>query len=1551
MIKLSLFFTLLRHKIPRVWLKKVSIGLTKLICRETNVLAAIIKALGCFVLVTTLLTVLLISVLHYCLADLTAIEPYIARKITQTLHQPVEIKGITAQWHWNKASLNVAQLKIGSPTSPQILAKQVYMSIPLYPLIWGKFTTKALDINELNITIKQTGRINQPQWFAAGFDLNQPSDGSSLRWALTQPSITVDKLILNIHDTAKHWVPESNTQLSLQRVLLSNTVLQALSESNIINNINYINNNGNKNNHTNINNVSNTNYISLTNNSSNFTFNTKKSKTPKRLNSNFEHVFQAEFTPNVQDVRLGSNAKLFAKFNHASFADIHDTRLWQGEANILLPAVNVKPTAHWLLNQWSNTQATSNKPAVLWQKWLNNSTVLRQSTLSLDTRIQFSPKHITVFNTAKINQLPDTLGKTIPFTLQWQWNKATQYKQATHRVIAKIPTLTLAPWLNQVKTMPLSTSLITALATAQPQAVLKNIIIDSTVDTKKITGLNFSTLINNATINAFNWQSNSNSNLNSKSNKNSLTIPSVQGVSGQLNIHYSHHNTPQTTIGIKLNSQNPMVVLPKLLAEPTIVLQAIKGDIELTINQKAINVALNNIQFNNNDAEGILNGSYYYDLNTSKINTTINTAINTVKNTQINSLGILNLQGRFARVNIANIYRYLPLTLSESARKWLKHTLVNGQMNQVNWSIKGDVSRFPFVSNSNPIHAFKINSSDNTKNIPHIKNNAEYFKLQGILTDGTLNFNPVVTAPQLTWPLIQSVTGNIMLQGNSMALSDMKGNINTVNIHKLINIDSLINTDNLIKTSRPNTSTDIATPTTELLKATPEPELMIQVPHLTINNLSEPIIIANIKTQATTQNILDLIRNTPLSTHLSEPFNTLKTQGISEIDAHLNLDITKPEAFTTQGTAMLKEATLSLSKDLPAIEQINASINFKETGFTVEAARANWLGGDVTLTGGFDIHNTQKTVHLTGQAHLEKIKQYSTNPMAQALLKRAEGQLEYDLALNTNEQGVSWIVKADLTNTKLKWPGFLDKAVGTPLPFSLARVPIQRNKSLNNIPSVINHDKWEVSLGETVLGPFQGVVERQLHNNTWAIERGAVALGDDAVLNTPDTGLGVHIVGKSVNLDHIQTELTALPWKTLPIDDVPQPSMTPLKPPAWMPSTIAVQVDDLTFGHRLYRNIISGASRNGVYGENWNGNLVAQGINGYFSWKDPHLSKDLGKGQLQLKLTELTIPPSELEDSKQSLLNILPNQVPSVELNIDKLTLGTHFLGNISLQARNTTRPIIAKKVGVVNIVDINDTDPLLTDERGWDIQSLTIQHPHFDMQAKGAWQHNTQYPQGQVHLNFKLKTDSLGNVLNDFKYDPIVAAAAGEVTGDIAWQGTPFGIDIANLSGNITGQFKEGHFLKADPGVGRLVGLFSLQNLPRRLSLNFKDTFGEGFSFDKVNMTASINKGQLTMDSFLMRSSLAKITAVGKVSLTNEKQALRFTIKPEINAGSASLLYMAINPVIGLSTLAAQWLFREPLTDSLTTFYDITGSWIAPEVNSVKRKTALPYTENGILN
>ncbi|MNW05828.1 hypothetical protein D3C71_2021390 [compost metagenome] len=69
--------------------------------------------------------------------------------------------------------------------------------------------------------------------------------------------------------------------------------------------------------------------------------------------------------------------------------------------------------------------------------------------------------------------------------------------------------------------------------------------------------------------------------------------------------------------------------------------------------------------------------------------------------------------------------------------------------------------------------------------------------------------------------------------------------------------------------------------------------------------------------------------------------------------------------------------------------------------------------------------------------------------------------------------------------------------------------------------------------------------------------------------------------------------------------------------------------------------------------------------------------------------------------------------------------------------------------------------------------------------------------------------------------------------------------------------------------------------------------------------------------------------------------------VVPEINAGTASLVATAINPVIGLSSFLAQILLRGPLIAAATKEFRIDGSWSDPQVNAVpttpKPKIAAP--------
>ena len=75
-----------------------------------------------------------------------------------------------------------------------------------------------------------------------------------------------------------------------------------------------------------------------------------------------------------------------------------------------------------------------------------------------------------------------------------------------------------------------------------------------------------------------------------------------------------------------------------------------------------------------------------------------------------------------------------------------------------------------------------------------------------------------------------------------------------------------------------------------------------------------------------------------------------------------------------------------------------------------------------------------------------------------------------------------------------------------------------------------------------------------------------------------------------------------------------------------------------------------------------------------------------------------------------------------------------------------------------------------------------------------------------------------------------------GSLDGSVSWPGSPLSPDTAKMNGQIKVAIDAGQFLKAEPRHGAsLLGVLSLQSLPRRLALDFRDVFSDGFAFDFV--------------------------------------------------------------------------------------------------------------------
>ena len=132
---------------------------------------------------------------------------------------------------------------------------------------------------------------------------------------------------------------------------------------------------------------------------------------------------------------------------------------------------------------------------------------------------------------------------------------------------------------------------------------------------------------------------------------------------------------------------------------------------------------------------------------------------------------------------------------------------------------------------------------------------------------------------------------------------------------------------------------------------------------------------------------------------------------------------------------------------------------------------------------------------------------------------------------------------------------------------------------------------------------------------------------------------------------------------------------------------------------------------------------------------------------------------------------------------------------------------------------------------------------------------------------------------------------------------------------------------------------MLSLQSLPRRLTLDFRDVFSQGFAFDFVRGDVGIQQGVAKTNNLQMSGVNAAVLMAGSANIEDETQDLKVVVVPEINAGTASLIATAINPVIGLGTFLAQMFLRRPLMEAATQEFHIDGTWTDPKITKIDRK------------
>ena len=238
--------------------------------------------------------------------------------------------------------------------------------------------------------------------------------------------------------------------------------------------------------------------------------------------------------------------------------------------------------------------------------------------------------------------------------------------------------------------------------------------------------------------------------------------------------------------------------------------------------------------------------------------------------------------------------------------------------------------------------------------------------------------------------------------------------------------------------------------------------------------------------------------------------------------------------------------------------------------------------------------------------------------------------------------------------------------------------------------------------------------------------------------------------------------------------------------------------------------------------------------------------------------------------------------------------------------------------------------------KNGFHLESIEAKSASLDFSARGDWIRDADGEHSD--FNIHITSESLGSVLEAMDLSSAMQGGQTLVHFDAWWPGPPAAFALQRLNGEMDLNIVHGNILSAEPGAGRMLGLLSLTELPRRLALDFRDVFDEGFHFDEATGTMKLENGTSFTDDLLLKSTAAEISIVGSTDLVAQTFDYEFAVRPGVSKTLPVIGAIAGGPVGAAAGLALQALLRDALGDAAEARYTIRGPWTDPLVEPVEK-------------
>lgn len=231
----------------------------------------------------------------------------------------------------------------------------------------------------------------------------------------------------------------------------------------------------------------------------------------------------------------------------------------------------------------------------------------------------------------------------------------------------------------------------------------------------------------------------------------------------------------------------------------------------------------------------------------------------------------------------------------------------------------------------------------------------------------------------------------------------------------------------------------------------------------------------------------------------------------------------------------------------------------------------------------------------------------------------------------------------------------------------------------------------------------------------------------------------------------------------------------------------------------------------------------------------------------------------------------------------------------------------------------------------GLEFHRLDLQGDYGHLTGSGSWRGTAAGSESALVANAAFK--DFGAFLSRFGVDKLVQGGRGELDASLAWPGSPGAFAFPALSGEVRGELRKGTLPDVEPGVGRLFGILSLDSVLRRLSLDFRDVFGRGFSVDQMGGQLELVAGQATLRDVRVRGPAAHLTVNGTTNLKDRSLDLTVLTVPQVTS-TLPLAGAIAAPGVGAAIYLGQKVIGGALDKVAEQRYQVTGTWAEPKID-----------------